>query len=397
MKNKAGDFKSFWAMVEFSGIGGFQEKFISELLDDNTYIDKISYDKGILTAYCKPHEYLYISRKAKRHGIKLKVKKRHGFVYKLYSYRNRWGLAIGGLSCCAVILILSQFIWDIRINGNSEVTDLQLLNLLQENGAMVGALTDSFCTKTCELKAMSQISELSWISVEKEGSRIYVKAAEEPLKSNEISYDTPCNIISDVDGQIVSAYIKRGTFMSEKGSGIHKGQLLVSGAVDDNGGHTIFVHANADIRARYTQTEEFFLPFSQTRDVPTEKEYTLKYLMLGGYSLPLPMNENPENSDNRLQYSEETKQLSLFDIKLPLYVKTGTYTEYKSESIIYTEADVKNQLTKQASLFEENLLSECDIIKKSENYIPVDEGIILKIEYTLERNIGVKQPIKLFY
>lgn len=397
MKNKAGDFKAFGALAEFRGIGGFQEKFVSELIKENIFIDRISYSDGILTAFCKRGDYLYISRKARKFGVRLRVVARHGFAFYLYRYKNRWGLAVGALSCCAVILILSRFIWDIRISGNKEVTDLQLLDLLKENGATVGALSNSFSTRTCELKAISEISELSWISVEKVGSRIYVKAAEEPIREKEPDYLTPCNIISDVDGQIVSAHIKRGKFMSEVGSGIHKGQLLVSGVVEDNGGHTIFIHANADIRAQYKQTEEFYLPYNQKRDIKTGEEYISKYLDLGGYSVALPFNSAPENGNKNLRFHEEREQLTLFGIKLPLYIKTCTYTEYKSEDITYTEADVRNQLLKQAELFEVNLLSGCEIVEKNESIIPLEEGVVLRIEYLLEKDIGVKEPIELFY
>ena len=60
---------------------------------------------------------------AKKTRTKLVVKKRFGFPFWLHRYRRR-KLFFGGILLFFLILILlSQFIWNIEINGNSYITD----------------------------------------------------------------------------------------------------------------------------------------------------------------------------------------------------------------------------------------------------------------------------------
>lgn len=384
--------------VRFKGIGGFQEKLISQLMADDIEISDITQQGGILSATVKAYNYLYVSRTAKKYGIRLKAVKRIGLYYRINKYKKRWGVVVGALCCAASIVFLSQFIWDIRISGNSVVSEGEIASLMEECGVLPGAGRFSFNTRVCELKAMTKIEELSWISVEREGSRIYVKVGEnEAAKDEEIPYNSPCNIVSDIDGQIVSAYIKRGSFQSAIGNGIHKGQVLVSGTVDDGGGHILYLHSEAEITARYEQCEEFRLEFSQVKNVPDGTVNTSSYLMLGSYSLPLFWDSYNCEDMSRVQYSEDIYNIQFFGITLPFKMKKGTYTGYTKQEVKYTNTDVLNQLEKQKTEYENNFLADCTVISAEKSFIPDDDGITLKVNYLLERPIGIKQPITLFY
>ncbi|MDE8718873.1 sporulation protein YqfD, partial [[Eubacterium] siraeum] len=101
-----------------------------------------------------------------------------------------------------------------------------------------------------------------------------------------IPIETPCNVISDFDGQLIYTEIYKGKLQTTVWSGIVKGQLIISGTVNDNGGHIVYVHADGLLKAQCEQTVEFFLPFEQTRSVKTEVKYYSTYLMFGSFALP---------------------------------------------------------------------------------------------------------------
>lgn len=253
---------TFAAYITIKGIGGFQEKFISELITNDIQIYEICQNKDGFTAVIKPYSYLKTARIARKHGIRLNVTERQGFIFRLLPLRKRWGLVTGALCCCAVIVLLSQFVWRIDIIGNSEVTDTQICAVMEKNGLMPGCSRKSFDEWVCEQSAMAEIGRLSWVAVERQGSRVSVKVAEtndpEPA---EIPIETPCNVISDFDGQLIYTEIYKGKLQTTVGSGIAKGQLIISGTVNDNGGRIVYVHADGLLKAECEQTEEFFLPF----------------------------------------------------------------------------------------------------------------------------------------
>ena len=255
------------------GIGGFQEKFISGLISEDIQIYAITQQTAGFTAVVKPGCYLKMSRIARKNGVRLRVAERKGIAFCLYPYRRRWGLVTGALCCCAVIVFLSQFVWKIDIEGNERLSDAEIAAVMEDNGLLPGCGAKSFDTKVCELSAMSRLKDLSWISVEREGSRVYIKTAEtnDPPKAD-IPINTPCNVVSDYDGQLVYTEIYKGKLQTTVGSGVAKGQLLISGTVNDNGGRIVYVHADGLLKAECEQTEEFYLPFEQTRKIPTDEK-----------------------------------------------------------------------------------------------------------------------------
>ena len=81
---------------------------------------------------------------AKKTRTKLVVKKRFGFPFWLHRYRRR-KLFFGGILLFFLILILlSQFIWNIEINGNSYITDETVLAYLKEQDLSFGTPKKKF-------------------------------------------------------------------------------------------------------------------------------------------------------------------------------------------------------------------------------------------------------------
>lgn len=384
--------------ITVEGIGGFQEKFISGLISEDIQIYSITQQTAGFTAVVKPNCYLKMSRIARKNGVRLRVIKRKGLAFRLYPYRKRWGLVVGALCCCAVIVFLSQFVWRIDIEGNTRLSDAEISAVMEDNGLLPGCGVKSFDTKVCELSAMSQLKELSWISVEREGSRVYIKTAEisDPPEAD-IPINTPCNVISDYDGQLVYTEIYKGKLQTTVGSGVAKGQLLISGTVNDNGGRIVYVHADGLLKALCEQTEEFYLPFEQTRQIKTDEKYFSTYLMFGSYALPIPWEHYTADDMSEFSYSEDTYKITVFGEETPYKYKRGVYTRLRSETVKYTAKDIMTQLKKQKKDFEENFLSDCKIISDEQEVKTDENGIKMIIKYKLERCIGVKRPITVLY
>lgn len=394
-KTKTGSVASY---ITVNGLGGFQEKFISDLIANDIQIYEITQHTTEFTAVIKPYNYLEISRLARKHGIRLRVTERSGIIFRLLPYRRRWGIIVGSLCCVAVILFLSQFVWKIDIEGNVALSDSQISGIMEKNGLFQGCGRKSFDTKVCELSAMSQLELLSWISVEREGSRVYIKVAEiNDSPKAEISINTPCNVISDYDGQLVYTEIYKGKLQTTVGSGVVKGQLLISGTVNDNGGRIVYVHADGLLKAQCEQTEEFYLPFEQTRMVKTDEKYYSTYLMFGSYALPLPWEHYDAGNMSSFSYNEETYNVSIFGVETPYKYKRGVYTQLSEQTVRYTAKDIMKQLDKQKRAFEDNFLSDCKIISDESEVYTDEKGIKMTVKYKVERCIGEKKPITVLY
>ena len=74
---------TFAAYITINGLGGFHEKFISELITNDIQIYEICQGKDGFTAVIKPYSYLKTARIARKHGIRLRVTACYGRIVLL--------------------------------------------------------------------------------------------------------------------------------------------------------------------------------------------------------------------------------------------------------------------------------------------------------------------------
>lgn len=383
--------------VEFTGLGGFQEKFISEIIKENIPIWSISQTKAEITAAIHPKYYLKVARISRKFGIKTRIKSRHGLSFKIYPYRKRWGLVLGGLCCTGVIAVLSSFVWDISVSGNDKLSTPQIRRILSDVGISTGVQRLSFDSNACEIKAKLLLDNLAWISIEREGSRVYVKVSERVVADEpDVPITTPCNIVADFDGQLIKAEVFKGTLAANKGDGIRKGQLLVSGAVADGGGNMLYLHADGNFIAQCKEEHEFYIPFSSTEKIADGAVYTKNYALIFGYVIPLFWSDE-EIDFNNISYHEETQNTTILGITTPFKIRTGYYTDYSEKKVTRTNNDIINLLNKQEEDYAENFLSDTIIVNVEKKFHPEEDGIRLKVIYTIQKEIGIKKEISVFY
>ncbi len=398
MKKRRTGKRNLAGAVKFKAFGGFFEELVSRLYDEGIRVYDIRSEKSLITAKVGVFYYPHVRREAKKYGVSMRIIKREGIYFKARELSHRIGLITGGFACALVFLILSQFIWNIEIIGNTTISDGEILRIMADYGIMPGAYRFGFDTNGAKYILMQELDSLSWASVQRHGSTVRIEVSEisAPEINEPIAYDEPCNIVSDVDGFIVDAKIKRGTFYSAVGNGIHKGQLLVGGAIDDNGGHIIYVHSNAEITAQCEITEIFTAYKTQTKTIPTDKIYKSTYFMLSGYSLPLPGDNFDSDSIPDFTYREDIYPIKLFGLDTPFSYKEGIYTVCEERTITYTEHDLINQLNKQITDYKDNFLSDCKIIEVTPKISSDDDKITAEVKFTVQKQIGVKEPVTYF-
>ena len=88
---------------------------------------------------------------------------------------------------------------------------------------------------------------------------------------------------------------------------------------------------------------------------------------------------------------------NIFGIKTPLRYKKGIYTFYEKEQVTYRREDVVKQLNQQRADFEANFLRDEKVVSAESEFVSEKDGIRLRVKYTVDRNIGVKQKISLIY
>lgn len=276
--------KSFFGSVSFSGLGGFQEKMLSELLDDDIRVSDVRFADGMIYGSVSPLDYYRTAETARKYGVKLRAGKRGGLYFSMLKYRTRIGLYVGFLMFVFILSVQQTRVRDITITG--DVRRSQVLAILEECGITVGAPTASLNTSRAEQRLMLDIDGCSWADVSKEGFRVSVRI-EKGVEPPEMEDALPRNIVAARPAMIVRQVVRNGASVVANGSGVNTGDLLVTGTMPDGRDKVLLVRSDAEIIGEWSEKQEFFVPFTETVSAADGEQKTFKWLIIGDDEYPL--------------------------------------------------------------------------------------------------------------
>ncbi|MBR3560620.1 MAG: sporulation protein YqfD [Oscillospiraceae bacterium] len=149
---------------------------------------------------------------------------------------RRRGALLTGLALCVLLLALSScFIWDIQVEGNGDVPREKILRVLAKNGVKRGTFAYSIRQHDLCNRALPELPELSWLTVNTRGCRATVIVRRRVPKPEIANESAPTNVIATRDALVTEVRALDGEAKVLPGTTVRKGQLLISGVVDTDG------------------------------------------------------------------------------------------------------------------------------------------------------------------
>lgn len=372
----------YFGSVEFSGVGGYREKMLSELLESGVAVKNVRITEIGITGEVSPFDYYTTAAAARRNGVELRAGRRRGLYFTLSKYSTRAGLYVGLLVFIMALSLWQTRVQDISVTG--DVSKTQIMEILESVGVRVGAATAGLPVSMAEHKIMLEVENCSWVDVSCEGFRVNVRV-EKGTEPPEIEGDAPRNIVAVRPAMIVSQTVRKGASVVGNGSGVNTGDMLVSGVFPDGGGHIFTVHADAEIIGQWEDSVEFYVPYNETMNVANGDKKIFRYFVYRDDVYPLFLGKaQAENS----VYSEETSPLKIFGADTPFFIRTGTFTEYTEKLLTRSPDAAVSELTKQRETYEANFFDKFEIISMEEKFFPEDDGVRLIVDYILQGDIA---------
>ena len=231
--------------------------------------------------------------------------------------------------------------------------------------------------------------DVSWASIGHSGSVVTVNISMPTNKVKSEEGRIPCNIVAAHDGRIVSADVLVGEFTSLIGSGVKKGDILVSGIVDNKNGNAYYRHSIAKVIAEYEETVAFEQKLYDRIETDGETVYK-KSLCFFEYEIPLPGFKQP--SENA-RISSDYTPIMLFGLRLPIGVRTDGYTEIIKKNKIFTTESAEAELQRKLDIYEKNLIADQEILQKDVSIDVIDDTVRLTAKYLLKGDIASESPI----
>lgn len=244
-------------VIEITGAG--VERFLNLCRNHNIEFYDVEGGAGHVRAKLKViRDFYRLYPFARKSGVRLGIVRKEGLPFVWYKNRKRYGYFLGVVLFFSALYFFSTVIWDIEFVGNLKYQDEVLTALLEENGYYAGMKKDAVVCDEVERVIRSSYNDVTWVSAEIRGVRMIISMNENTAMLNPpVADTTPCNLIADVDGTVVSIITRAGTPCVSVGDTVEKDTVLVSGilSVTDDAGEVVsreYVRADADIVMEYT-------------------------------------------------------------------------------------------------------------------------------------------------
>ena len=184
-----------------------------------------------------------------RLGCRWETTSRRGLPEALRrAWRNRLPLLLTAAAALA-LAAASLLVWDVQVTENdSAVSDVKILRVLEEQGVGPGSFWPSFRSERIRTRALLELPELSFLTVNVRGGRacVEVRAALPPPEI--FDPDRPGSVVAGRSGIVHSVLALSGTPQVRRGDAVTERQVLI--ASDDTS-----PHAAGEVRA-YTYREQ---------------------------------------------------------------------------------------------------------------------------------------------
>ncbi len=321
---------------------------------------------------------------ASKSGVKISIICKTGLVYKYRKYNRRIGLVTGAALFLAIHLFLSMFVWCVDVEGNSKISKNEILASAQQYGLKSGTLKKGFD----EIRASRSIAadfngEITWLSINIKGSLAVIELREDDRIFNEAYDKPPCNIVADFDGVILSAETYSGDCVVKKGNAVKKGDLLISGIIENEDLSTTFYSAKGEITALHERD----IRFSESTEKKLQTLETVKKSYnLGFFGICIPTAVIKPNEDQAV-FSEK-KTLNINGYNLPFYIEKVIVCKKKNVTVrsnIPALEEIQSRLNAETA--------KSTVVSKEEKITFSDNKLSFIGRYTLIDYIGEEKPI----
>ena len=327
----------------------------------------------------------------KKTKCKIKIQSKKGLPFTIKKYKKRKFFLFFLLVIILTIIILSNFIWNIEIEGETDIPKEEILELVKSEGLDIGKLKGKIDTKEVINKIRLERDDISWVGIEIEGTNAIIKIVEADEKPEIIDEDEYCNIVADKNAMILKVSAQNGTPLVKEGDIVTNGDIIISGWMEGKYTGKQYVHAQGEVLAKvwYTTTEKVY--FQETKKIETgqaENSYSVK---INNFQINLPKTLPKFQKYDTI---EEYKKLKLFsNFYLPFEIVKYTYKEYEEKVVIHSFEEAKQigidmaKETLQEDIDGKEILDKQVKVRTETDYIEVE------VTYEVKENIGIEEKI----
>ncbi len=258
-------------------------------------------------------------------------------IYRRTRYKALTAVSL--LVSFLLVTYLSGAVWDVRIEGNTTLTDSSVRESLAKCGFSVGKRWHSVDTAAIEAKLLSECRSISWVNINRRGTVAYVTVSESDLPDEQGDSRTGyANIVATCDCVIEEITVVRGRAEVKRGDAVKRGDILISGIIPDASGGG-FTYAEGSVIGRVEEC----ISASVCREyaVRGEKSEKCAALSVKIFDFQLNIFKKYRNFGDEYVIIKEIDSFSLpGGARLPLQIFTERAIIYSTVPASYTDEEL---------------------------------------------------------
>jgi len=271
------------------------------------------------------------------------ILERRGLPIEGKKLRRRQVLWLLPLILLSLLVASSFFVWKIEITGNEQVSEIEILNALEDSGVAIGSYWPNFTSDNIRSCVLVKIPELKWISVSVFGSRVYVEVRERTDIPDIYDETEPIKLVAVEPGIIESVSVLRGYSLFKKGQTAAENDTLVTGAVPSTFGETEILHAQGSVFARTWYEISAVMPLNYEKKIFTGEKKSRFALIVGEERINFYAKSRIFDKDCDNIINERRLGIKGF-FELPIIWVKETAEPYELSSGTISEQEAKTQL-----------------------------------------------------
>lgn len=328
----------------------------------------------------------------KQTSCRIRTTERRGFPFVLAEIGKRKWFAAGAVAFVIGLYMLSQVVWEVRVEGNERIPEERILAEAARTGlhplqwkwrlASPGLLADELSRA---------LPDAAWVGVEMTGGKALVRIVEAVLPEKRVP-QSPRHIVAAADGVITRIIANRGVPVVDVHTRVKRGDILISGILGDESRKEVVV-AEGEVRGLVWYEYTVRTPLIDRYDAMTGATQSKLYAVLGNRALQLTGYR--DKPFEREEVAVERSQLALGPWKLPIGWMTATHRETtpieRSKSI--EEAREEGMAAARAEVA---AAAGSDAVIKGEKVLHerTDNGkLILHVLFEAEVNLAAERAI----
>ena len=290
--------KIFRGYVKISVSGEQLERFLNLCRARGISMGKIRYHgPGVLTGILLVEDFFRLQPVCRKTKVRIHILWKRGIPFTVGKYRKRKCFLVGILLFAGLLFFFSSHIWNIHIEGNIRNSTPEILEFLDQQGVIHGIRKNQVnCARIASL-IRKEYPDITWVSAKVEGTRLLLTIQEEVLPGEKQEEEAPCDLVADIEGEIVNMVTRRGVPQVKIGEVCKKGDILVLGSIDilndsQEVVRTEYVAADADVYVRHEIPYYREFPLAYEKKIPAGTEKSSWYLHIGNWIMGADLPDN---------------------------------------------------------------------------------------------------------